>query len=136
VDDRITITAEVPPNTTATVRLPATEAFTVSAGHHEWTVDAEPRPTPAPVTTSTSLAAIIDDPEAYHTVIDAFTRIDPAAGDVHRRIAWVPNQPLHGAFRLVSPAVAAAVEDGLVALNATRAISDASNRLEISRSEH
>ena len=136
VDGRITITAEVPPNTTATVRLPATEAFTVSAGHHEWTVDAEPRPTPAPVTTSTSLAAIIDDPEAYHTVIDAFTRIDPAARDVHRRIAWVPNQPLHGAFRLVSPAVAAAVEDSLVALNATRAISDASNRLEISRSEH
>ena len=115
--------ADVPPNTTADVRLPDGQRFTVTAGHHEWTVDAEPQPAPAAVTTSTSLAAIIDDPEAYRTVIDAFTRIDPAvAEDFRKRMAWVPNQPLFGAFSLISPAVVAEVEGSLAALNAARAV--------------
>ncbi len=117
------ITADVPPNTSADVHLPDGQQFTVAAGHHEWTVDAEPQPAPSPMTTSTSLAAIIDDPEAYRTVIDAFTRIDPAvAEDFRKRMAWVPNQPLFGAFSLISPAVVAEVESSLAALNAARAV--------------
>ena len=122
-DGRISITAQVPPNTSAAVRLPDGRRLTVAAGHHEWTVDAEPKATPLVVTTSTSLAAIIDDPEAYRTVIDAFTRIDPAvAADFRTRRAWVPNQPLIGAFSLISPAVVAEVEGSLAALNASRGV--------------
>jgi alpha-L-rhamnosidase len=123
VDGRIAISADVPPNTSADVLLPDGQRCTVSAGHHEWTVDTQPQPAPVAVTTSTSLAAIIDDPEAYRTVIDAFTRIDPAvAEDFRKRMAWVPNQPLFGAFSLISPAVVAEVEGSLAALNAARAV--------------
>ena len=71
--------------------------------------------------TSTSLAAIMDDADAYRAVVDAFSRIDPAvAKDFVRRTAWVPNQPLFGAFSLISPAVVAEVESSLAALNSSR----------------
>jgi alpha-L-rhamnosidase len=124
-EGRITVSADVPPNTTAAVRLPGADPFTVTAGHHDWTVDADPQPAPVAVTTSTSLAGIIDDPGAYRAVIDAFTRIDPAvATDFRKRVAWLPNQPLLGAFSLISPAVVAEVENSLARLNAARARSD------------
>jgi alpha-L-rhamnosidase len=123
-DGRLVITATVPPNSTATVRLPGGESYEVAAGRHEWTVADPPEPAPAMLTTSTSLAEIMDDPEAYRTVVAAFNRIDPqVARDFTRRMAWVPNQPLFGAFSLISPAVIEAVEDGLAELNSTRRMS-------------
>lgn len=122
-DGRVTITATVPPNATAAVRLPDGQSFDVATGTHEWVVDDVPDPAPARLTTATSLAAVMDDPVAYRTVVDAFTRIDPAvARDFMRRTAWVPNQPLFGAFSLISPAVVAEVEAGLAALNAERGV--------------
>lgn len=73
--------------------------------------------------TASSLAAIMDDPTAYRTVTDAFTRIDPAvAKDFRRRTHWVPNQPLFGAFSLISPAVVHEVERNLAELNAARGL--------------
>lgn len=120
-DGRIGITATVPANATASVRLPDGQEFDVAAGRHCWTVDNPPEPAPAHLTTSTSLADIMDDPVAYRTVVDAFSRIDPAvARDFTRRMAWVPNQPLFGAFSLISPAVVAEVENSLAALNTSR----------------
>jgi len=120
-DGRLQIGATVPPNTTATVLLPGGEPFEVAAGRHEWSVADLPEPAPVKLTTDTSLATIMDDAEAYRTVIGAFHRIDPAvARDFTRRMAWVPNQPLFGTFSLISPAVIEAVEDGLAELNATR----------------
>ena len=118
---RLRVSATVPANTTATVLLPGGEPFEVAAGHHEWTVADLPEPAPVKLTTDTSLATIMDDPEAYRTVIEAFHSIDPAvARDFTRRMAWVPNQPLFGTFSLISPAVIEAVEHGLAELNAAR----------------
>jgi alpha-L-rhamnosidase len=122
-DGRISITATVPANASAAVRLPDGREFDVAAGRHHWTVDAQPEPAPVRMTASTSLADIMDDPVAYRTVMDAFTRIDPAvARDFTRRMAWVPNQPLFGAFSLISPAVVVEVENSLAALNASRGV--------------
>ncbi|MGC3994028.1 MAG: family 78 glycoside hydrolase catalytic domain [Propionicimonas sp.] len=119
----IEIAATVPANASAHVRLPDGREFDVAAGTHAWTVAAGAEPAPGVLTTSTSLAAIMDDPAAYRTVLDAFTRIDPAvATDFRKRMAWVPNQPLFGAFSLISPAVVAEVEGSLAALNAQRGV--------------
>lgn len=122
--DQIVVRALVPANITAVVRLPGAEPFTVAAGSHEWSVADMPlEPIPGEVTTATSLAEIMDDPQAYQTVIAAFNRIDPAvARDFTRRMAWVPNQPLFGAFSLISPAVVAEVETSLAELNAARGV--------------
>ncbi|MFZ0530581.1 MAG: family 78 glycoside hydrolase catalytic domain, partial [Propionicimonas sp.] len=121
VDGQLRVRAVVPANTTASVRLPDGSAFDVAAGSFEWTVADDPAPTPEPVTTSTSLAVIMDDPQAYRAVVDAFTRIAPAvAKDFTKRTAWVPNQPLFGSFSLISPAVVAEVENSLAALNEAR----------------
>jgi alpha-L-rhamnosidase len=123
VDGSVTITATVPANSSASVRLPDGQQFDVTAGTHSWTVGVEPDPAPQRLTTSTSLAAIIDDQLAYRSVLDAFSRIDPAvARDFNRRMAWVENQPLFGAFSLISPAVVAEVEESLAALNASRGV--------------
>ena len=120
----IVVRALVPANATALVRLPGTEPFAVTAGGHAWTVaDVSPSPVPGEVTTATSLAAIMDDPQAYRTVMDAFNRISPSvAREFNRRTAWVPNQPLFGSFSLISPAVVGEVEDSLAELNASRAV--------------
>ena len=120
-DAGIIVNATVPANTTATVRLPGRGEFDVSAGVHEWRVPVSPEPVPGPVTGSTSLAAIMDDPEAYTTILDAFRRVDPAmARDFTRSLAWVPNQSLQGAFALISSTAAGEVEAGLAALNECR----------------
>jgi alpha-L-rhamnosidase len=122
-DGQLCVRAVVPANTAASVRLPDGRLLEVAAGSHEWTMAEDPQPVAQPVTTATSLAAIIDDPAAYRTVVEAFNRIDPAvARDFTRRMAWVPNQPLFGAFSLISPAVVAEVEDSLAQLNSARGV--------------
>ena len=119
----IEITATVPANTTADVHLPDGRTFEVGSGDHEWAVTA---PDPEPhqeLTTSSSLAMIMDDPDAYRTVLDAFARIDPEVStDFRRRMAWVPNQPLFGTFSLISPAVVDEVERSLAELNRSRGL--------------
>ena len=122
--DQIVVRALVPANSTAVVRLPGSEPFTVAAGSFTWTcADVLATPVPAEVTSATSLAAIMDDPQAYRTVMDAFNRISPSvAREFNRRTAWVPNQPLFGAFSLISPAVVGEVENSLAELSASRAV--------------
>ncbi len=120
-DGQIVVCATVPSNTAATVRLPDADPFEVAAGEHEWVIADSRPPEPGTVTSSTSLADIMDDPQAYDTVLAAFRRVDPkVARDFTRSLAWVPNQPLQGAFSIISPAVAAEVETSLTALNESR----------------
>jgi len=122
--EQIVVRALVPANSSAVVRLPGGEPFTVAAGSFTWTVaDVPATPAPGEVTSATSLAAIMDDPQAYRTVMDAFNRISPSvAREFNRRTAWVPNQPLFGSFSLISPAVVGEVENSLAELNASRAV--------------
>jgi alpha-L-rhamnosidase len=98
------------------------EPFTVAAGSFEWTVaGATSKAVPGPITTSSALAVIMDDPQAYETVMSAFTRISPdLAREFTKRTAWLPNEPLIGGFTLISPAVAAEIESSLAGLNESR----------------
>ena len=85
--DRIRVEAIIPPNTTATVELPDGRTLEVGSGTHTWEVDAAPAALPpAQVGLDSSLAAVIDDPEAY--------RVDPrrARGGQARRGARVPDE--------------------------------------------
>ena len=122
VDGQIRVRAVVPANTSAIVVLPGQNRFEVTAGVHEWECAVAPEVVPAvEVGSSTSLATIMDDREAYRTVIDAFSRIDPTlARDFARRTKWVPNQPLFGSFSLISPEVVAEVEASLSKLSEIR----------------
>ena len=122
-EGQLAVSATVPANCSATVHLPGSAPFEVTSGSHRWTVAEPVEAAPGRVTTATSLAAIMDDLPAYRAVVEAFERIDPAvAKDFHLRTAWVPNQPLFGAFSLISPAVVAEVEASLEALNAKRGV--------------
>ncbi len=120
-DGRLTITATVPAATTATVRLPGGDTHEVAAGRHEWTVADLPQEAPVKLTTSSSLAAVLDDPVAYRTVVETFERIDPQAARLFtRRAAWVPTEALFGPRSRVVQEVVDAVEESLAVLNAAR----------------
>jgi alpha-L-rhamnosidase len=120
--DQIVVEASVPANSSAVVRFPGMEPFTVTAGSFEWRMaDATASAFPGPITTSTPLAVIMDDPQAYEAVMAAFTRVSPdLANEFTKRTAWLPNEPLIGGFTLIPPAVAAEMESGLAALNESR----------------
>lgn len=119
----VVVSALVPTGVSAVVRLPDGRHLEVGPGSHKWTCRVPGDPAPERIATSTSLATIIDDPVAYRAVMDTLARIDPGvARDFRRRMKWVPNQPLFGAFSLVSPAVIAEVESGLEALNGARGL--------------
>ncbi|KQM16541.1 alpha-L-rhamnosidase [Plantibacter sp. Leaf171] len=84
----LVVTAEVPPNTTATVALPGAPVETVGSGRYEWTV---------PVVETTALddtveldlesplSEIIDRPTAYDALLAAVARHDQAKADEIRR---------------------------------------------------
>ena len=120
--DRIVVRAEIPPNSRAVVALPGRDPFEVGSGEHEWCCTlGEPPRHPAEVTLATSLAEIIDDPEAHATVLAAFDAVSPDVGaDFRRRTRWVANQSLGACARLVSPAVLSVLTAHLAELNSTR----------------
>ena len=122
--DRLVVDAVVPPNTTATVRLPgAAEALTVGSGTHRWEVAA-----PAvsnghgPVGLNTPLAEVIDDPEAYEALVTTLRTQDAAqARDFRDRTRWLPNRPLSDALDRVSPQVKESVQAALESVSSGRA---------------
>ncbi|MFC5433241.1 family 78 glycoside hydrolase catalytic domain [Microbacterium suwonense] len=63
--DEVTLTVEVPPNTTAEVLLPDGRTFDVLSGEHEWSFADSPRATHPPLTLDSSMAELADDPDAY-----------------------------------------------------------------------
>jgi alpha-L-rhamnosidase len=122
-DGKVHVMAIVPANASASVRLPDGTAHSVGAGTHEWSVPDVLDAPPARVSTDSPLATIMDDRDAYTTVMDALKRSDPeVARQFRRRTAWVPNRPLFGSFSLVAPSVVGEVADSLEALNAKRGL--------------
>ena len=119
---QVVVTASVPANSSAVVRFAGEEPFTVTAGTFEWTVsDTTGTAVPGPITTDSTLASIMDDPQAYEAVMSAFRSVSPGlATEFSKRTAWLPNEPLIGGFTLITPAVKAAIESGLSSLNASR----------------
>lgn len=120
---RVIVTATVPPNTRAEVVLPGSgETFEVGSGEHRWTVADPRRPEPdAEVTLESSLAAIVDDREAYAAVVGVLDDVDAEWSKSFRRYTqWVDERPLGEAFLLGAPRVGDRVEAALAALNARR----------------
>jgi alpha-L-rhamnosidase len=119
---RIRVHALVPPNATADILLPDGTALTVGSGAHEWLVD-DPRPvlTVGHVDRDTSLARIVDDREAYDTILATMAAVDPGiAGEFRRRARWIPERTLLGEFVMLPPFVTEPVEAALAELSARR----------------
>ena len=92
--DRVTVRATVPPNTRAAVVLPDGQSLSVGSGRHQWTVAAPaPSRAPVPVSLQTTLAELVDDPEAYATLFSVLEGANPtAANDVRQHTAWLPGR--------------------------------------------
>jgi alpha-L-rhamnosidase len=120
---RIRIEATVPPNTTAVVELPDGQTVEVGSGAYEWEVDAEPAsPPPSHVGLDSSLAAVIDDPEAYRLVVDVLEAGKPDAARTFRTTTqWKPGRDLGEAiFQQTGPELQRVVADRLAELSAAR----------------
>lgn len=108
----ILVSAVVPPNTTAIVALGDAPAYVVGAGSHEWrmpVVEASPPP-PLPGLDA-MLADVIDDPRAYHALLDTLQSIDPDRAEVVRaETVWGAARPLRTALMFTPPEVLAQVD--------------------------
>jgi alpha-L-rhamnosidase len=95
-DGRIAVSAVVPPNTTADVELPDGTVHHVGSGEHRWTVEASASASVTerePLSLTSSLSQVIDDPEAYAALIEALEEVDPAiAEDVRSHTVWLPGR--------------------------------------------
>ncbi len=125
--DEIAVDATVPPNTTATVRLPgADDDLEVGSGVHSWRVPAAPASAEAPeaVSLDSPLAAIVDDPEAYATLAAALDGDEPgSSGSLLRSVSWVPGRELGEAIRMrTTPDQVDAVVAAFDALNRERGL--------------
>jgi alpha-L-rhamnosidase len=121
---RIRIEALVPPNTTASVELPDGTTHEVGSGRHEWEVDDAPAaPPPSSVGLGSSLAAIVDDPEAYAAVFEVLGAAKPEyAESVRYDTEWTRGRDLGEAiFHGTGPELQRALAERLAALSATRA---------------
>ncbi|MDQ1570163.1 MAG: alpha-L-rhamnosidase [Actinomycetota bacterium] len=121
--DTVTVTAVVPANTTALVTLPgSTDTLEVGSGAHEWTVTIPaPAATTPAVSIGTSLAAIIDDPDAYATIWKAIAASDEhAAGVFRRHTKWTSGRALGEAFFQLPPRVQKDIQSALDELNSDR----------------
>jgi alpha-L-rhamnosidase len=121
----ITVTATVPPNTSAQVSLPDDSApFEVGSGRHEWIIrdTREPSTTPRKSLVST-LAEIADDTEVYETIARVLDNVVPHISHSFRRqTKWVERQSLADALRHLSvpPEGVAAVDAVLAELSERR----------------
>ena len=121
--DQVRIVAEVPPNSRADVELPDGQRLGVGSGRHTWTVTAPAADTAQPpVSLETTLAALVDDPEAFTATLGAVAEIDPAvADDVRRHTAWLPGRQVKELFdNRVPPAARDLVVAAFEKLNVTR----------------
>jgi alpha-L-rhamnosidase len=119
----VTVTATVPPNSSARVILPGGDAVVeVGSGDHEWTVQADAGASAhADVSDETSLADLVDDREAYETVIAAIAATTQEGADIFRRhTKWTAGVHLGGSFHQLPPKVHADVTASLALLNASR----------------
>jgi len=120
---QVVVEATVPANADADVVLPDGQRFTVGSGSHRWTVEApEAWPAPGEVGFDSSLAAIVDDREAYDAIVDVLEGMRPdAAEDFRLSTEWGERFTLGELFaRLLGPEPRAAVEQRLAELSAAR----------------
>ncbi|MDR7183651.1 alpha-L-rhamnosidase [Microbacterium trichothecenolyticum] len=79
-DGVIRVEATVPPNTTAVVVLPDGREFEVGSGAHEWEVaDTAPAAAASRIRLDSTLAAVIDDLEAYEAIGKVLEASSPEA---------------------------------------------------------
>ncbi|GAA1776643.1 family 78 glycoside hydrolase catalytic domain [Streptomonospora arabica] len=116
--DRIHFHAEVPPNAAARVELPSGATYDIASGVHNW-VEEHPRSVPprAKRDLSSSLAEIVDDPEAYRAVLAAIRDTDPERAEAFRRTTrWTPGRQLREPLNKAPLPILEAVEKALEAL--------------------
>ncbi|HEU5486073.1 MAG TPA: family 78 glycoside hydrolase catalytic domain [Microlunatus sp.] len=103
--DTITVRAVVPPNTTADVRLPDGQQLAVGSGRYEWSVTAAVEvPEAGLVSLQSTLADLIDDPEAYGAFFAVIEGADRAAADdLRRHTAWLPGRRVNELFDHAAP---------------------------------
>jgi alpha-L-rhamnosidase len=121
--DDVVIDAVVPANTTAEVLLPgAASTEHVGSGRHTWTVRLPVvEQQHGPVGDETSLAEVIDDPEAYEAILQALGSVDPdVALDFRRRTRWTPGRSVGESLMWVSGPGRREVEAALERLNGHR----------------
>ncbi len=129
--DEIEVHAVVPPNTTAEVHLPGrADVLEVGSGEHRWTVpptgrdgSAAAAPARAPLSLESSLATVVDDPEAYDALFEVLRAMDPAvAEDVRAHTVWLERRPLGEALdRHVPVPVRRQIAERFAAIDARRA---------------
>ena len=95
-EDGIHVEVVVPANTRADVILPDGAAHEVGSGTYEWRVaDVRPVSPPATVGLESSLAAIVDDPEAHSIVLDVLQAAKPEAAEAIRtKTEWLAGRDL------------------------------------------
>jgi alpha-L-rhamnosidase len=122
-DGAVRIEAIVPPNTTAVVVLPDGREFEIGSGSHEWTVtDDAPAPVTPPVGLHSSLAAVIDDTEAYRTILEVLEASDSDAAELFRTTTkWIGGRQLGESLFHATPAMKQQIADRLDQLSARRA---------------
>jgi alpha-L-rhamnosidase len=121
--NQVSVVSVVPPNTSAEVVLPDGQQLEVGSGRHTWTVTAPAADTSQPpVSLETTLADLIDDPEAFAATMAAVAEVDSAvAADVRRHTAWLPGRRVKELFdNRVPPAARDLVVAGYEELNAGR----------------
>jgi alpha-L-rhamnosidase len=106
--DRLHVVAEVPPNSRAEVVLPDGQQLAVGSGRHTWTVTAPTAgETRAEVSLDSTLADLVDDPDAFAATMAAIATVDAeVAADVRRHTAWLPGRQLKELFENRVPAAA------------------------------
>jgi alpha-L-rhamnosidase len=121
--DDVVIDAVVPANTAAEVLLPgAASAEQIGSGSHTWTVRVPVvEREHGPVDDETSLATVIDDPEAYGAILQALESVDAeSALDFRRRTRWVSGRSVAESLMWVPGPGRQEVEAALGRLNAGR----------------
>ncbi len=116
---RLSLSVEVPPNTTARVTLPGqpdAAPFEVGSGTHTWSYAyANPAERRAPITLDSSVAQVIDNPEAMQAVVAALRKHGTELAD---RLLMQEHLPLREAVRFLpqSAKVIASIAEALAGL--------------------
>jgi alpha-L-rhamnosidase len=104
----VEVAAVVPPNTTAEVVLPDGRQSVVGSGRHTWSVElAAPEPNRSPVSLETSLAALMEDEEAYSALLEVLEQRHPeVVADLGEHTRWLPGRTVAELFERQIPRTA------------------------------
>jgi len=123
VDGVIRVEAVVPPNTTAAVVLPDGRELEVGSGTHEWEVEDAAQPSAASrVGLDSTLAAVIDDLDAYRAIAEVLEAANPESAHAFRtNTKWSERRELGEAlFMHAGPDTQREIAERLAELSAQR----------------